>query len=140
MRPKHHLRLHMPTQYAKLLYLDCWCLGAKHQKYKQTLADILQQLYKKGNGISSRQVAGRMLQMTHEKLIEEKNWRCLLKAAIYSSTAVHEATGLPCSIATKIYTGQVELAQNDVVFVKLPSKNGVRIHSIFLQKPMANTS
>ena len=104
VRPKHHLRLHMPTQYAKLLYLDCWCLEAKHQKYKRMLADNLQALYTKGNGLSSRQVAGRMLLMTHEQIIQERNWQCRLKGAVYSSSAVHEAAGLACSIATKIFT------------------------------------
>ena len=51
--------------------------------------------------------------MTREKLIEEKTWRCVLQGAVYSSNAVHQAAGLPCSIATKIHTGHMELAQND---------------------------
>ena len=52
----------------------------------------------------------------------EKNWRCLLKGAVCSSSAVPQATGLPCSIATIIHTGHMELAQIDVFFVKLAGK------------------
>ena len=123
VRPKHHLRLHMPKQYEKLLYVDCWCLEKKHQKYKQHLADRLQHQYEKGNGFSSRQVAGRLLLMTREKLLEDEAWRCVLKGAIYSSAAVHELAGFPCSIATKLHTGQMELAQNDVFFAHIAGKN-----------------
>jgi hypothetical protein len=47
VRPKHHLRLHMPQQYSTLLYVNCWCLEKKHQKYKHHLADALHHLYQR---------------------------------------------------------------------------------------------
>eukprot|EP00435_Cladocopium_sp_Y103_P054986 s891_g18.t1 len=119
IRPKHHLRLHMPRQYERLLYVDCWCLEKKHQKYKHHLADTLQHMYQTRTGVASRQVAGRVLLMTREKLLEENAWQCVLQGAIYSSTAVHEIAGFPCSIATKLHTGYMELAQNDVFFAQI---------------------
>ena len=60
VRPKHHLRLHLPKWYERGC-VDCWPTEARHKLHKHRLTHDLQQQFACGAGKFSKSVLTRIL-------------------------------------------------------------------------------
>ena len=71
VKPKHHVRFHMPQQFQKTgVFLSCECLESRHKQYKSGVATH-QRSTVKNFALFSRRVLLRILQMNF-KLLQEK--------------------------------------------------------------------
>lgn len=115
-RPKHHLRMHLASQYTKLHYADCWACESKHKLYKSSLADDLGHMYRLGDGALSKQLLGRLLHRTIQNQIQNVSLQPELRGKVFPEEKVSEITGIKCKVSTKLYTGDQEFRVHDIIF------------------------
>ena len=116
VKPKHHLRMHLATQYQRLGYYDTWAQEKKHGVYKKALANSTGHLFHERDGKLSHQILGRMLHMTVEAQSQESHFNPELCGRIYSADNVLRVSGFHCPVSTKMSTGKGTLRVDDVIF------------------------
>lgn len=116
VKPKHHLRMHLATQYLRLGYYDTWAQEKKHQVYKKALADNVGHLFKERDGKLSHQILGRLLHMTVEAQSSECSFNPELSGRIYPADDVLRVSGFHSPVSTKMSTGKGTLRVDDVIF------------------------
>ena len=127
-RPKHHYRMHLPSQYNNLMYMDAWCLEKKHKRYKQMLANSLGHLWKERSGLASQEIAARVLHMTVMDLRKE-TWKEGLSGKIYSQEEVLASAGIHGRLSSKFVSNGLTLQSGDVLFWD-DSRQGIRMFGL----------
>ena len=113
-RPKHHFRLHLPDQYRRLRYCDCWPCEARHKAYKASLADDLSAQFVARQGQSSKQILARLLHRQAWSLAEHP-WMNKMAGQIHGAEAVEAATGLTRVRISNAFQLQAAHVQSDDV-------------------------
>ena len=114
-RPKHHYRLHLREQYARLGYCDLWPCEARHKAYKHSLADEMSGVIVSRSGKSSKHILTRLLHRLGWSL-NEHEWVNQLAGVIHDQKAVEQSTGLNnCRISTAFQLQSLHLQSDDIV-------------------------
>ena len=125
VRPKHHLRLHLPDMYSMHShpYMGCWCLESKHKLYKNMMSDQLQHLYHEGDGAVSQQVSAQILHSTIQQMESVESRQTLgLTGRVHPADKVHELTGMACPLSLPCNIRGKVLRPNHVVLWKLSNQ------------------
>eukprot|EP00438_Fugacium_kawagutii_P033576 Skav205226 [mRNA] locus=scaffold1794:6668:15889:- [translate_table: standard] len=116
IRPKHHLRMHLPAMYQTYPYRDCFACETKMRDYKSTLADNLGSLWCEKSGKLSRHILARMLNITVTQQNDFLVGKTKLHGQIYKEEDVAKCGGGHCQVSTKAKTFGRTLSQNDIIF------------------------
>ena len=139
VRPKHHLRLHLPSQYERFgVYIDMFPTETRHKLYKGMLADCLEHMFHEKDGNLSLAVLGRMLNMITQQLVDYE-WCHEMLSPIYSAEDVEkqmpgtnaEVSGGFSMGSLQIKRDQVLLWHNGAGIVSLFAKNADQVVMVF---------
>lgn len=112
VRPKHHLRMHLPTIYEKGGYVDCWATEARHRLYKGSVAGDIQALLGEANGKFSKAALVRMINSVCE---EQLTWGAALAGEVFPAEQVLRETGIEARMSAKFRFNSCVLQKGDVL-------------------------
>ena len=118
VRPKHHYRFHLSSQYDEHGYCDCFPMEAKHRDYKAKVADPMAHMLKEKDGKFSQGALTSMLMATLSSVKDAGGWELL--GPMQRQADVPELAGLPncevsanCRVGPKLYGSGNVLARSD---------------------------
>ena len=118
VRPKHHCRLHLPSQYMKHgVAASCWGVESAHKHYKSLFAETTQHFLRSDHGGS--ELSKHLLPRLLLRCVELLNERPILSTGFQlinpiNAQQVAEATGLEgAQASSKVRLQMLEIKEND---------------------------
>eukprot|EP00438_Fugacium_kawagutii_P031188 Skav234748 [mRNA] locus=scaffold14:668467:669270:+ [translate_table: standard] len=116
VRPKHHLRMHLPHLIRKFgFYADCFPAEAKHQLYKGLMADSHSGLSELGTGTLSKALLGKLLARCVNTL-QSTSWIDGMHGKIYSEEEVQaHLPGCRAQVSAAYQIGALVIKTGDLL-------------------------
>ena len=138
VRPKHHCRLHLPSQYEKHgIAASCWGVESAHKHYKSLFAETTVQFLRSDQG--GAELSKHLLPRLLLRWVELLNERPILANGFelmkpFSPEEVREATGIEGTlISSKARLQMVEIKENDCLLFGKNLQEACLVH-FFLHK------
>ena len=68
LRPKHHLRFHLPSQYRQFGYNDTFSMESKHREWKRHVSQALEMVWREHAGTTAQHTLPRLLHMQLDEM------------------------------------------------------------------------